>query len=71
MGVVSDGQEAIDKDPAIPDQVQNTIISILKQSRRFFVASSSLVPDHQRTVAQAVQMEATRQPAICPVRLGR
>lgn len=70
MGVVSHGQEAIDKDPAIPDQVQNTIISILKQSRRFFIASS-LVPDHQRTVAQAVQMEATRQPAICPVRLGR
>jgi predicted transcriptional regulator len=55
MGVVSDGQEAVEKDPAIPYHMNNAIISILKQSSRFLVASFTLVPDHQLTVAQAVR----------------
>ena len=55
MGVVSDGQEAVEKDPAMPYHMNNAIISILKQSSRFLVASSTLVPDHQLTVAQAVR----------------
>jgi len=55
MGVVSDGREIIDNDPAIPSRINEIVIPLLSQARSFLVASSILVPDHQLTVARAVK----------------
>lgn len=54
IGVVCDGREIIENDPAIPNHIQEIIIPFLAKSRVFLVASS-LVLEHQITVAQAVR----------------
>ena len=55
MGVVCDGREAIEIDPAMPNHIQEIIVSLLAPSRDFLVASSILIPDHQLAVARAVK----------------
>ena len=55
MGVVDEGRMIIEKDPAMPFQVNDIIIPLLAQSRNFLVASSTMVPDHQQTVARAMR----------------
>jgi len=55
MGVVFEGREIIEKDPAVPFRMNETILSLLAGSRNFLVASSTLVPEHQLTVANAVK----------------
>ena len=55
MGVVDGGRETIEKDPAIPSQCNDIIIPLLAKARHFLVASSTMVAEHQMTVAQAVR----------------
>ena len=56
IGVVCDGREIIENDPAIPSGIhQKVILPLLSQARSFLVASSTLVPEHQITVGQAVR----------------
>ena len=55
MGVVDEGRMIIEKDPARPFHVNDIIIPLLAQSRNFLVASSTMVPDHQQTVARAMR----------------
>ena len=56
MGVVCDSQEIIENDPAIPRCIQEKVIlPLLSQARQFLVASSTLVPEHQIAVGQAVR----------------
>jgi predicted transcriptional regulator len=60
LGVVCDGREIIEKDPAMPDHIQEEIIiPLLAKSRAFLVASSVLVPEHQLTVGRAVKEEGS------------
>ena len=54
IGVVCEGREIIENNPAIPNHIQEIIIPFLAKSRVFLVASS-LVLEHQITVAQAVR----------------
>ena len=56
IGVVCDGREIIDNDPAIPSGIhQKVILPLLAQARSFLVASSTLVPEQQLTTAGAVK----------------
>ena len=56
MGVVCEGREIIDTDPAMPNHIQEEIIvPLLEKSRAFLVASSILVPEHQLTVARDIK----------------
>ena len=56
IGVVCDEREIIENDPSIPNSIhQKVILPLLSQARRFLVASSTLVPEHQLTVARAVK----------------
>ena len=48
------GRETIEKDPAIPSRIHDIIVPLLAEARHFLVASSTMVPEHQMTVAQAV-----------------
>ena len=59
MGLVDEGRMIIEKDPAMPFQVNDIIIPLLAQSRNFLVASSTMVPDHQQTVARAMREGGT------------
>ena len=55
MGVVCDAQEIIEKDRAMPFRMNEIILPHLADARNFLVASSTLIPEHQMTVAQAVR----------------
>jgi len=66
MGVVSDGREIIDNDPAIPSRINEIVIPLLSQARSFLVASSTLVPEHQLTVGQAVRDGGRLQSVTTP-----
>lgn len=55
MGAIVDCCEKIEIDPALPSYTQEIILSLLKEGRRFLVASSALVPEHQLTAVQAVR----------------
>jgi len=66
MGVVSDGREIIENDPAIPSRIKEIVIPLLSQARSFLVASSTLVPEHQLTVGQAVRDGGRLQSVTTP-----
>jgi predicted transcriptional regulator len=67
LGVVCDGREIIENDPAIPSEIhQKVILPLLLQARNFLVASSTLVPEHQLTVAQAVREGGRLQSVTTP-----
>ena len=67
IGVVCDGREIIENDPAIPNGIhQKVILPLLSQTRRFLVASSTLVSEHQLTVARAVKEGASLQSITTP-----
>lgn len=52
LGVVCEGREIIENDPAIQNGVNEKIIlPMLSQAKRFQVASSTLVPEEQIVVA--------------------
>jgi len=68
MGVVDEGRMIIEKDPAMPFQMQEIIIPILSQAKHFLVASSTMIPDQQLTVANAVR-EGTRLQAVTTARI--
>ncbi len=55
IGVVCDGREIIENDPAIPNHIQEIIIPLMAQARSFLVASSTLVPEQQLAAARAVR----------------
>ena len=55
MGVVCESREIIETDPVMPNHIHEIIIPFLAKSKIFLVASSTLVPEHQKTVAQAVR----------------
>ena len=59
MGLVDEGRMIIEKDPAMPFHANDIIIPLLAQSRNFLVASSTMVPDHQQTVARAMREGGT------------
>ncbi|NYT10305.1 MAG: hypothetical protein GKC09_10300 [Methanosarcinales archaeon] len=61
MGVIDEGRESIEKDPAIPFRMQEIIISILQGSKRIRVASSTLVPEHQLAAVEAVRKGGSLQ----------
>jgi len=66
MGVVSDGREIIENDPAIPSRINEIVIPLLSQARSFLVASSTLAPEHHLTVAQAVREGGRLQSVTTP-----
>ena len=66
MGVVSNGREIIDNDPTIPFRINEIVIPLLSQARSFLVASSTLVPEHQLTVGQAVKDGGRLQSVTTP-----
>ena len=66
MGVVSDGREIIENDPAIPSHIKEIVINLLSQARSFLVASSILVPEHQMAVGQAVREGGSLQSITTP-----
>ena len=67
LGVVCDGREMIENDPAIPNSIhKRVILPLLSQAKSFLVASSTLVPEHQLTVAQAVKEGGRLQSITTP-----
>ncbi len=66
LGVVCDGREIIDNDPAIPSRIKEIVLPLLSQAKSFLVASSTLVPEHQITVGQAVREGGRLQTVTTP-----
>ena len=67
LGVVCDGLEITENDPAIPNGIQQKVIlPLLTQARSFLVASSTLVPEHQLKVSQAVREGGRLQSVTTP-----
>ncbi len=61
MAAVCDGREIIEKDPAIPSQIQGIVGPLLSHARHFQMASSTLVPEQQMAAAQAVSKGGSLQ----------
>ena len=67
MGIVCEGRDIMDNDPAIPSSIpQKVILPRLSQARRFLMASSILVLEHQITVGQAVREGGRLQSITTP-----
>jgi predicted transcriptional regulator len=66
IGVVSEGREIIESDPATPGKIQETILPMMAGARNFLVASSTLVPEKQIAVAQEVRESGSLQTVTTP-----
>ncbi|MGV8175892.1 MAG: hypothetical protein ACP5OU_09340, partial [Methanothrix sp.] len=67
IGVVCEGREIIENDPSIPNSIhEKVILPLLAQARSFLVASSTLVPEQQITVARAVKEGGSLQTVTTP-----
>ena len=55
LGVVSEGRDIIENDPALPTRTQEIVAPLLSGARRIQVASSALIPEHQLAAVQAVR----------------